>query len=675
MKIRHLLTLIIIFPLVAARAAPAEPVPPTQAGGMAPASITDEQIAKLAAIAPPPKLSDRKPGIHTTPCLPESVPADAGEVEGKDYYCGVFTVPQNWDEPDGRNLDLAFLVVKARGEKTEPDPLVALAGGPGASAFLSTFVHKYASVLRERDLILFDIRGVGLSQRINYEECLVLALQNGAPVEEIGAIMRVAGKVFLSNVGIEPEEGGVQFMDPETPLINKACGEQFTGQGLDLNQFSTAANARDTVEIVKALGYDRFNIDSVSYGTRLAMTIMNNLPGYPDAPELRSVILDSAFPPSVYVIRTRVRSEHDFLPELMKECMTDVACSAAYPDLSGRFARLLARLEKEPLTVGDQTVTLQDVVLQLAGLHYTTRAGYIPKMIAELETGVLETYQALREHKAGSLDAEEPPPDMSDPVVAFISNGQALLSGDQSVMFPVYVGAGLIMEDPLGSLQEIFRTVYPAEIVTQLNELLEKVTPEDVAASAYVAQLPREDDGEESEAPEVAIAKARVKTAKAFAWLESSTVHCIDDILHERFEDSLNSYNDLEFPQIATSQLEYSRYDEGKCVNWPVSAASIEVKNPVKSDIRTLILQSTYDNQTPVYMGKRADRELDNSVFVMVPQAGHGAWRKSDSCVGSISYAFLQDPDRVLDLNCLEARKPQWALQQTPSQAGSSEKP
>ena len=628
--------------------------------------FTDEQVEMLAAVAPPPQLSERELGIHTVPCLPGSVQPEAGDVEGEDYYCGVFTVPQNWDEPDGRNLDLAFLVVKARSENPQPDPLVILTGGPGASAILSTHISKYEDVLQERDLVLSDIRGVGLSQRIGYEECLVLALQNGAPADQIETLLEAVDSVLLRDLGIEPPEADVAWRNPKNPMFNQICGEQFTAQGLDLNHFSTADLARDTAEIVAALGYDSFNIDSVSYGTRLAMTVMNDLPTYPDAPELRSAILDSTFPPSVYLIRTRVRSEHDHLVQLLDECQADAACNTAYPDLGNRLSRLFASLEEEPLTVGDETVTVESLAAQLNLIALTTKAAYIPRMIAELETGVLDTYLALRDGIVGTNDAEEPPPqpvDPNDPVVIFVTKGKKLLDNEQQFEFEAVYTTSFTSDDPMGTFPQVLAFYFSDELLQQLTELWQTITPEDIAASAFVAQLPRMEEDEDFGKPlEEKIPESRIRIAGQFVWFEYAVIHCIDDILHERFEDVVNSYNDLEFPQIALSELENASFDEMRCENLPVTAASLEVKNPVSSTVRTLVLQGGYDEQTPVYMGKRADRELENSVFVLVPQAGHGTWRTSEGCASDIAYAFLMDPEAELDLSCLEARKPQWSL-------------
>lgn len=643
-------------------AAEDEPTEVAEEGDDTTTGSLDEQLELMAAIAPPPQLSEREPGIHTVPCSPGISPGP-NEVGGEDYYCGVLTVPQNWEQPDGRKLDLSFVVVNATGDNPEPDPLIFLEGGPGSSAILNMDIKKYQKLRPDRDLIFFDIRGSGLSQRLGFEECLVLVLQNDAPTEQIEAL-RTAAPNLLAKVNGEEGVGAPAIADQDLPVINEICWEQFTAQGLDINQISTAANARDTVELIKALGYESFNIHSVSYGTRLAMTIMNNIPGYEDAPQLRSVVLDSAFPPSVYLIRTIVRSDHDFLPQLLAECQADAPCNEAYPDLSERLSTLLIQLEEAPLTASGETVTVEDVVKQLRDVG-ELRAAYLPKMIAELEMGVLDTYLALRDGEVGTGPAEAIPIsaaadelDPNDPVQAFIIDAKALLSGEALLVFPVYIDFLLIEEDPLATLQAFIEETYSGEAGDQMMEMLGTLTAEDFANSPYVARLQAE--AAAASDPEAQLVSMRENNARGNAQLLYSSIHCIDDILNESIEDAVNSYNSLAFPQL--TNLDKSQVFADRCENWLVNPAPIEVKDPVTSDVPTLILQGDYDKPTPIYMGQTAASELANSTYVLIPQQDHGTWRTAESCVGQIASAFVQDPEAELDLSCLEARQPQWVL-------------
>ena len=130
--------------------------------------------------------------------------------------------------------------------------------------------------------------------------------------------------------------------------------------------------------------------------------------------------------------------------------------------------------------------------------------------------------------------------------------------------------------------------------------------------------------------------------------------------MHESYEDPKNSFNNLQFPQL--TNLVISQADAGRCESWPIVAAPIEVKDPVTSDVPALILQGAYDMPTPIYMGQTANSELENSTYVLIPQQGHATWNTAESCVGKIAAAFVQDPEAELDLSCLDARQPQWAL-------------
>jgi len=619
-----------------------------------------DHIPRLAAISPPPELSNRELGYHTVPCLP-GTSLSLNDVEGESYTCGIFTVPQNWVEPDGRNLDLGVLIAKATGEEPQPDPLLILTGGPGQSSILAPVVEKYRKLRSERDIILFDIRGSGVSQRLGFEECLVLALRNGAPVEKIQALETAATRLLAVARGEQPPYSP-DLWELNLPLLNETCWEQFSTQGIDPKQFTTAANAIDAVELVKALGYNAFNLAGASYGTRLAMTIMNKLAaGYDDAPRLRATVLDSAYPPSVYLIRTIVRSDHDFILQLLEECQVDTACNAAYPNLKERLAALFDRLDDNPLTVDGELVTVEDVVNQLKNLG-GTRAGYLPRMIAELGAGRLNTYLALRD---GLLGANLPESftgldlDPSDPVQAFIMNASALLNDQATAEFGFYANIALIQEDPLAQLQTIIQQGYPGVTGVKMLEMLTTLTTEDIAASPYVAKLLATVASTEDN-PEVQLAKLRRGVAAGIPHFLYSSVHCADDILHERFEDAVNSYNDLQFPQM--TDLNMSRAQAERCKKWSVPAAPIEVKDPVVSNVPTIILQGAYDPITPIYMGRRADRELENSTYVLVPQQGHGTWNDAKGCVGQITTAFVQNPNSAIDPGCLKVRKPRWVL-------------
>jgi pimeloyl-ACP methyl ester carboxylesterase len=628
-------------------------------------NLTQEQIAQLAYLAPPPQLSTREPlRVETVPCLPSLSPGE-GLVEGDNFTCGIFTVPQNWKDHDSNNvttyIDLSFMIVRAPNPSND-DPLVYLEGGPGASAVLdgSGQVLKFAEVQQTRDILLLDIRGVGQSQRLDPTNCLVVGLLNNAT--NLEAVAEAANSL-ISKLTNEPgNQLAVEEMD--IPALNDICWKLFTAQGIEPNHFHTAHMARDVVEFVQALGYTTFNIYSVSYGTRLAMTILNS--HLPTTLTLRSVVLDSAFPPSVYLVRTLVRSDHEFLVQLLDECQADAVCSQHYPNIKQRLELLLLRLEQEPIEASEETVTLEQVVKMLKDVG-GTRAGYFPKMIDELEHDSVETYQALRDQVVGQENPEPPVEkedmaiDSNDPVEVFVAEAAALLDGSDGELFTVSIEFAFLEEDILEALQVQINDLYgDTEVGEQMLQMAENLTEEDIVNSPYVARIQAKYAALYD--PEFLLAKDKAGMLSGQARLLYTSVHCIDDILHERFEDAVNSYNDLLFPQL--TDLVKSKAQAGRCENWPVDAAPIQVKDPVNSTtIPVLILQGAYDKPTPVYMGRRAARELkDGSTYVLVPQEGHGTWTSNRGCVGEIGNTFILNPEKEVNRTCLEARKPQWAL-------------
>jgi pimeloyl-ACP methyl ester carboxylesterase len=660
------------------------------------AEISDDQIERLAAIVTPPQLSERAPGLHTVPCLPGVPAARAGGVEGKDYYCGVFTTPMDYDNPDRGYLDLGFMVAKASGDVPLPDPLIYITGGPGPSGvfheeMLKTF--ETYGLRAARDLVFLDTRGTGLSQRLHYDECLVLALQNQAPQDQIDTLLRIADRDVLSAAGIDvgqlPERSDADAtaavkaasvgLLPDQPTVNALCWQQVTGAGIDPNQFTTTVIARDNIELVKALGYDAFNVVAHSYGTRVGMVILDDIAGVPDAPELRSVILDGVYPPSTNLMREQVRRSHDFVLEVMGICQADPVCDGAYPNLTARFAALLDRLETGPLLAGDVAVTLDDVlfVMSGAGWRETNRSHYFPRMVAELEVGVPDTLLALRNLEVGRLAPGAMPepaalPGMSDPVVALIVNGQSIVTGPRAPLFRTLVDAALADGGPgLEGLLELLALTYPDQ-ADELTSLFNDLSAEDIANSPYAAQLPPSDFGSEQpeEGAEPAtipeterLARARSAAIPRDAQLLYRSIHCSEDIFLARFEDALNAFHDLRFPQLGVRELAFAKSHSTRCDNWEVDPVPLEQKNPVSSSVPTLILHGPHDFQTPPFMARRAERELDNARLVWMPQAGHGVWQYPDQdCAGKIAAAFIADPGADLDLRCRKAREPKWSL-------------
>src|SRR6185312_12956667 len=89
------------------------------------------------------------------------VTPEMGEVE-----CGTLQVPENWSQPEGRQILITYVVLKSTGATPKSDPILYLEGGPGGSAL--TGLDAYAGTIfdemrQDRDIVLFDQRGTQFS--------------------------------------------------------------------------------------------------------------------------------------------------------------------------------------------------------------------------------------------------------------------------------------------------------------------------------------------------------------------------------------------------------------------------------------------------------------------------------------------------------------------------------
>ena len=251
------------------------------------------------------------------------------QVESQTVECGYLVVPEDRSQPDGRSLRLAVAIFHPPGGASKPDPIIYLVGGPGASIlellYLS-FDKAFAPVFATgRDLVLFDQRGVGLSQpALDCPEAHALGLEL-----------------------LDYELDGERLSDEEADVLfgeaYDACAHTLNAIA-DLGAYHTVASAADLNDLRLALNYDQINLWGGSYGTRLALGVMRD---YPQG--LRCVVLDSTYPPDADIYLETPASLDRSLNLLFKACAADDACDAAFPDLRQVFFDAVARLNTTPI--------------------------------------------------------------------------------------------------------------------------------------------------------------------------------------------------------------------------------------------------------------------------------------------------------------------------------------
>ena len=324
-------------------------------------------LTLLCALASPtPARADAStPRFEPGPCPPNTPLSYT-------IQCGYLVVPEDrrgvgtGERPLARTIRLAVAVIKSRAPNPAPDPLIILNGGPGGHAlldltrFIATNRLLYANL--NRDLIIFDQRGVGLSQP---------ALECPELVPAILAQIR-----------------GQALTVAEKRAPHLACRDRWTGLGVDLAAYTTANSAADVNDLWHALGYEQVNLYGISYGTLLAETVMRDYPA-----GLRSVILDSAYPLEISLSADTAANMHRSLQRVFADCVADFLCNRLYPHLALVYLDLLNRLRTTPavLTTPDPTTgepfTFTFGPIELGDALRLQPARQIPAFIYDLHDG------------------------------------------------------------------------------------------------------------------------------------------------------------------------------------------------------------------------------------------------------------------------------------------------
>lgn len=97
-----------------------------------------------------------------------------------------------------------------------------------------------------------------------------------------------------------------------------------------------------------------------------------------------------------------------------------------------------------------------------------------------------------------------------------------------------------------------------------------------------------------------------------------------------------------------------SSFDYDLCDQWGVDPAPAADKEPVASDVPTLILTGEFDPITPPAWGRLAAETLSKHYYYEFPGLGHGIMR-SNRCGFQIGLQFLNDPYTEPDSSCLDA--------------------
>lgn len=134
------------------------------------------------------------------------------------------------------------------------------------------------------------------------------------------------------------------------------------------------------------------------------------------------------------------------------------------------------------------------------------------------------------------------------------------------------------------------------------------------------------------------------------------SVICAEDVPFDRADDVIAAGAQLP-PRIDAALTKASLQTFDLCRVWNVPAADASTKQPVVSDIPTLLFSGAYDPITPPAWAEAAAQSLSASWHLVFPAAGHGALGSSD-CADQIALDFFNQPTVAPNSSCIEALRP-----------------
>jgi pimeloyl-ACP methyl ester carboxylesterase len=239
--------------------------------------------------------------------------------------CSIFQVPENYEAPADRQIDLKVMVIPALNDLPEADPLFLLAGGPGqAASDLVQVAQIFSRVRTDRDIVLVDQRGTG----------------DLSP--------------FDCQMG-EEQTQELEALDPEfeeiIELQMQILRDCLQTMQADAEFYTTDIAMRDLDAVLQYLGYSQLNLWGASYGSRAALAYLQAYPEF-----TRAVIIDAIAPPVITLPVYNERDASASLQKILDDCAGNDVCNAAYPELSDHYQQLIERLAiPQQLTVIDDS--------------------------------------------------------------------------------------------------------------------------------------------------------------------------------------------------------------------------------------------------------------------------------------------------------------------------------
>jgi pimeloyl-ACP methyl ester carboxylesterase len=224
--------------------------------------------------------------------------------------CGFIFVPENRLKPESRLIALPYQRIIAQ-TKNPAEPLFALTGGPGKSNM--RFSLPVSWFIDERDIVLTGYRGIDGTVQL-------VCPQVDAGLKRGGALL---GNRAIADMG----------------EAYRQCATDLGEAGVDLGGYTVLEVADDVDAVRQALGYERIDLNSISYGTRLALIYSWR---YPQRVS-RSAMLN-VNPPGRFWLDPALLDGQ--LRRYAALCVSDTYCASRTQNLAADIKRALDNMPK-----------------------------------------------------------------------------------------------------------------------------------------------------------------------------------------------------------------------------------------------------------------------------------------------------------------------------------------
>ncbi len=303
---------------------------------------------------------------------------------GDRVQCFVLIVPENRDQPQGREVKLKVAVLKAK-RTAGAEPLVYLSGGPGDAPLVAStpgadalaegdWWNETAVIRRKRDVIILSQRGAGGS---------------------------TPNLDCFDNRMTEPAKARRRAVtEQQEREILARCRANIDRRKIDLSMYNTPVLADDVADLATAMGLSRINIYGVSYGTRWGLEVMRRHPGL-----VRAAVLDGVYPPQINGEQNEPAIVRRAFEQLYADCAADAPCRERHPDLRATVEGVIEAADREPIDLtlaledGSQSVKLDGTKLLsvLLNMMREGEAASIPETMGAVKRGDLRLVRLFAE--------------------------------------------------------------------------------------------------------------------------------------------------------------------------------------------------------------------------------------------------------------------------------------